>query len=509
VAVTALRTLPPVRGLAVAGRFARRRAGAARRWAGGAALAVEVGVGVAIVLAATERASSLSPPSHREFSPWFAGPLRGLLPSLTRDHVVLQRDMAIAVLAMTAAYGVTLACAAAVRASWVIAAVVALHVAFLLAPPLSLTDLFNYIGYARLGVVRHLNPYTHLPLANRGDPVYHLSNWHRLPSPYGPLFTLLTYPLARLPLPVAYWVYKVAATAASLGMLGALWACARRLRRPPAPAVAFVGLNPILIVYALGGKHNDLIMLALLLAGGWLLLAGREALGGVAVVASVAVKASAALLAPVLLAGSPRRPRALAGAAAGALLCGELALLAFGAHLPALGDQAGLVTPYGIPNLLGLALGHGGEDPAVRRVASIALAASVAACTAVAWQRREWTAPAGWAALAGVAFLSWVMPWYVLWALPFAALSSSRALRTATLVASVYLTLIWSPLMPGIAHGLGLYTSRTPVGKANHHYMQGLLLDHPPQRHHRRHRAHRHRQRVHARQLRSGRPRHG
>ena len=51
-------------------------------------------------------------------------------------------------------------------------------------------------------------------------------------------------PIAKLPLPAAYWTYKVLATLASLGMLAAVWACARRLGRPPAAAVAFVGLEP-------------------------------------------------------------------------------------------------------------------------------------------------------------------------------------------------------------------------------------------------------------------------
>ena len=38
------------------------------------------------------------------------------------------------------------------------------------------------------------------------------------------------------------------------------------------------------------------------------------------------------------------------------------------------------------------------------------------------------------------------MPWYVLWALPFAALSRSRALRAATLVVTA-----WFVLSAGLA----------------------------------------------------------
>ena len=69
----------------------------------------------------------------------------------------------------------------------------AVHAIFLLSPPLALTDLFNYVNYARMEVEHGLNPYTTIPvLEPHSDPTFLLSNWHQLLSPYGPLFTLLT-----------------------------------------------------------------------------------------------------------------------------------------------------------------------------------------------------------------------------------------------------------------------------------------------------------------------------
>ena len=47
------------------------------------------------------------------------------------------------------------------------AAVVVLHVAFLLAPPLLSTDIFNYVDVARLGGRYHLDPYVLPPAARR------------------------------------------------------------------------------------------------------------------------------------------------------------------------------------------------------------------------------------------------------------------------------------------------------------------------------------------------------
>ena len=232
---------------------------------------------------------------------------------------MVERGLHGVLLAMLAMWLLVLVGGHAVRGGVVIGSVVALNLIFLLCPPLALTDLFNYVGYARLDVVHHLNPYVQVPFAQRGDPVYAYSNWHHLRSPYGPLFTLIMLPVARLPLAVAYWTYKVIATAASLGLLAAVWGCARRLGRPPAAAVAFVGLNPLVLVYALGGKHNDVLMMACVMGGGLLILGGREARGGAALAAAVAIKASAGLLAPAVALAARRSGRAVAGAAAGGI----------------------------------------------------------------------------------------------------------------------------------------------------------------------------------------------
>jgi hypothetical protein len=354
--------------------------------------------------------------------------------------------------------------------------VVALNAVFLLCPAFALTDLFNYIGYARLDAVHHLNPYVRLPLAAPRDPVFAYSNWHGLRSPYGPLFTLLLMPVARLPLPAAYWVYKVLATAASLGLLAALWACARRLGRPPAAAVAFVGLNPLVVVYAVGGKHLEPLMMGCLVAGGLLMLVREELAGGVVLAAAVAIKASAGLLAPVIALGTLRRGRAVAGLAGGGLLLLVASLFAFGPHLPDLRDQARLVNGYSVPSLVGYATGHGGADAQVRRTFTLAALAGCAVCAGVAWWLKRWVSPAGWAGLISIACVSWVMSWYVLWALPFAALSRSRVLRGATLVFSAWLVLIWAGTVPRYLRAHGYHTRATATQRANARFTRSLLF---------------------------------
>ena len=163
-------------------------------------------------------------------------------------------------------------------------------------------------------------------------PAFAQTAWRHVGSAYGPLFTIGSYPLAHLGVAAALWAFKAVAALASLGCVALVWRIARQLRRPPGPAVAIFGLNPLLLVWTVGGAHNDLLMLVLTLAGVSLALASREALGGAAVVAAAAVKATAGLAIPFLLLGARRRGRVLAGVAGAAVLLYVLAAEAFPGH---------------------------------------------------------------------------------------------------------------------------------------------------------------------------------
>ena len=88
---------------------------------------------------------------------------------------------------MYVAYVVGLRYVPLLRARWVIATIVGVHVILLLSPPLSLTDVFNYINYGRMGMLHGLDPYTTIPaLGPHSDPSYALSNWHQLLSSLRP-----------------------------------------------------------------------------------------------------------------------------------------------------------------------------------------------------------------------------------------------------------------------------------------------------------------------------------
>lgn len=454
------------------------------------ALCVIVACSLLIVIMAADRPSLLSATTTQRFFPgWMAGPLGGLLPSLTRDGDTLKYIFTGAIVAMYGSYLVGLSYVPRLRARWAIAAVVGVHAIFFLSPPLSLTDVFNYINYARMEVLHNLNPYTTIPvLGPHNDPSFALSNWHELLSPYGPLFTLMTFAVVPLGIAGSFWALKALLMLASLATVALVWKSARLLERDPVAAIVLVGLNPIVLVWGMGGDHNDFFMMFFVVLAFYLVLrAEKDARAwspplvgaGLALATAVAIKASAAILIPVVLAGLLWSRRRVAetglGILVGGIVLGAASVLAFGAHIPDLGTQGRLVTYLSLPNLLGLLLGEGGETNTLRVLLGVALVASVALCSVVAWRRRESITPAGWASVALLATLAWVLPWYVLWVLPLAALSSSRRLRMAALVLGAYLIVSWAPATGILLNKIGFHPEKTPLGRLHQRAVKELL----------------------------------
>jgi hypothetical protein len=429
-----------------------------------------------LILLAASRASLLVPPSKAGFPQWMAGPLHGIFSVFTPNDQALRWTFSLTMGGLYVAYLLALAGVGSLRARWLIGAIVLVHAVLLLSPPLSLTDVFNYLEYGRMGVVHHLNPYVDTPYsAPHADPAYLFGNWHHLLSPYGPLFTMITYALVPLGVPASYWTLKVLLVAASLGTIAIVWRCARALGQDPRLPVAIVGLNPLVLVWGLGGAHSDALMVLALTAGLLAMLARRELIGGMLLATSLALKTSAAVAIPVLLAGAPRKARALAGFAGGAVVLAAGSYAVFGPHIPDVVTQSKFVASLSIPNLLGLGLGLGGETATLRTVLGGALAAVVVGASIQAWRGREVTTAAGVAVFASLVALAWVLPWYLLLLLPFAALSGSRLLLRTTLVLGVWLALSWIPLRPDIVRALGLHPGSTPVGHQQLQMRQRLL----------------------------------
>ena len=412
---------------------------------GRVAIGVLILATLAIVLEATGGASNLVPRAQTLFPAWETGPLHLIgMPTIGNPRT-LGYVFSIVLLVMVLAYLAALAAVRSLSMRMIAIAVVALHLILLLSPPMQLTDIFNYLGYARLGALHHLNPYSHVIDQELFDPVYGYSSWHNLHSPYGPLFTALTYPLAFVSVPIAYWVLKLATVAMSLGFVALVWQCARQLGRDPRLAVAFVAFNPIFLIYEVGAFHNDFFMLVPMLAAVSLTLARRDRSAGAMVMVAAAVKATAVVLLPFVLVAAhtkQRRIRVLAGAAGATVLLALLSVSLFGLSIPNLSQQSSLLTGTSIANVAGLILHVGGASPWFAKLLDVVV---VGVVVHQFLRNRDWLSGTGWATLALICSLGWLMPWYVVWLLPFAALVVGPRLRTIALVLTVYLIVAFMP----------------------------------------------------------------
>jgi hypothetical protein len=378
---------------------------------------------------------------------WLRGPLDGLA-----EPITVKGFIGLTILL----YGLYLAvvwAADAVRMSWALVAIGALHLIFLLGPPMYLTDVFNYLGFARLDVLHGLSPYAHHPSAVPSDAVFPYVTWPHITSPYGPLFTLGSYATVPLGIAGGVWAYKVSVAAASLVCVWLVWLLARELGRPQVPAIVLVGLNPLLLAYGVGGAHNDVYMLALVLGGVLLAVRGREALGAGAIVAGAAVKATGGLALPFLWLGARHRGAVVRGALIAAAGVVAVSAVAFGTDviraLAPFGEQASTTNLRSFPGQIADGfLGRGSVPPEIQ-AGAVALFV-VLAVLAFLHARRDgdWIGGVGWTTLALLLTLTWVMPWYIAWLLPFAALSLQTRLRAATLACGAFLLVVHLPYPP-------------------------------------------------------------
>jgi len=391
-----------------------------------------------IVFDAAVGASPLLP-----YSPYFTGWLR---------HVTGQR------LSYTVFLGNLLAFSAAYAALLPLAR--RLPTRAIIGPVLLSTDIFSYIAYARLGVLHGLSPYGYAPWDIRYDAIYEFvgTDWIHAATAYGPLFTLFSYPFAVLGVVGAVWGMKVVAVAACACVLWLTWRCAAMRGLDQRFALFVVGANPLLVIYTMGGAHNDFLMIALMMAAvlltigmppegedrgggalglrGWGPAARREAWAGAALVAGTLVKATVATMLPFMILSRRRLP-AIVGAVI-ALLVGLLvAYLAFGIQgmniVAALNRDSAFVSSDSFAAQLAHLLGKPGVYPADHEILMGALVVIGVYLLWRTWRGYDWVAASGWALLAITVTSTWLLPWYLVWPLPLAAVSRDRRLLWATL----------------------------------------------------------------------------
>ena len=318
-------------------------------------------------------------------------------------------------------------------------------VAALAFPVVFSSDVYAYAGYGDMAL-HGIDPYSHARITVR-DPLLDAMQWQwGNPPPmcvYGPAFVWLAREIVAAFLPFGpaapLWALRILSCIALVACAPLAYAAFSRF---PAKirllAASGIALNPIAI-WSCAEGHNDVFVLAIVLAGFAMLQRGRAFAGAFVIAVSALVKAPGLLPAFAAVLASwhdrARFGRVLTGAATGAAIVAALAIpleygaqthLAQGGHFfPQLSPQAllALVLPVPIAALLVLTacvlLAFRGVRDLLRGNLDGALAIALAV----------------WFAIPNP------YPWYALWILPVAFLAwgtpKAVAVVAATLLAGL------------------------------------------------------------------------
>ena len=287
-------------------------------------------------------------------------------------------------------------------------------------------DIWSYAMYGRIVAVHHASPYRHVPDEYPNDPMLRFVSptWLHTGSVYGPAFVVFAAAVAPIGGDSAARTRVQYQATAALAVAGALLLVWRRTRSPG--AIAWLGLHPVIGLEIVNGGRNDALIGLGVLGAILLVERGKLRTSGVVTGVAATIKATGALAGAGLAIWTWRRRgfrRAAIFAAAGSVVVA-------GAYLAAGGTAA-----------LG-PLEHAGTQFSRASfwshlpISSTAAIIATAAVVAVGLWRYTKDDPA----LAGVAgpaaFLlaaPYVLPGYLGWVLPGAALLHSR--KTARIIA--------------------------------------------------------------------------
>lgn len=342
----------------------------------------------------------------------------------------------------------------------------------LLSVPLFSRDTYSYLAQGAL-LRDGFDPYVVGPIENPNSLLDDVSSiWTTTTAPYGPAFILVAKFVTLL-----VGNHVVAGTMLlRLCMLPGLalliWAAprvARHVGADGAVALWICVLNPLVIIHLMGGVHNEMLMVGLMMAGIALMFARRHVAGAALIAVAVAVKATAVLALPFMvwvwmrhLAGNRLRAFAIASGASIATFVAVFAVLSglAGVGLGWLTALQGsvkiinwLTVPTAVANITNLIGGWFGTVNfyAVLDVTRLAGIAVILVALPLLWWRfrhddRQALAGIAWAMLVVVLFVPAALPWYYTWPLAvISALTQSRAALAAIAGFSTWIMVIFKP----------------------------------------------------------------
>ncbi|MDH6678166.1 alpha-1,6-mannosyltransferase [Rhodococcus sp. LBL1] len=359
----------------------------------------------------------------------------------------------------------------------------------LLAVPMFSRDAYSYLAQGAL-LRDGFDPYAVGPVVNPGLLLDNVSNvWTTTTAPYGPVSLLIGQGITTITgdnVIAGTMLLRVAFLPGLALMMWALPRLARQLGGKPTIAVWLAVLNPLVLIHLIGGVHNELLMVGLMVAGITLAL-DRKHVASVAVIAlGVAVKAMAGIALPFIVwiwmihereralaeGREPATPLASFVRAAGvgvavfaAIFTAASAIAGVGlGWLTALSGSAKIINWLSLPTIMAhiVTVGTGWFTglrlaPVLEVTRTICAVALAAALVWIWWRFRKTERDAVMGilvALVAIVVLSpAALPWYYSWPLAIAAgFSMSTRMLQVLVGLSTWLMLVFQP-----DGGLGMY----------------------------------------------------
>lgn len=315
--------------------------------------------------------------------------------------------------------------------------------------PRNSNDVYAYASYGRLIAEYQANPYERPPSDFAGDHyVQRLAReWLPVRTVYGPAFTGLSA-VAMEVLPSRFAARVFFQALAAVAMLAALWVVWLLTR--DVGTVAFAGLHPVVAASIVNGGHNDVLVGLAILGGVALAARARYITAGIVLALGGLVKIVGGLALAAVAWWVWRRvgrAAALRVAIAGGVVTAAAYLAVGPFHaIDALRDAARYITRFTVARAFAPGVAQN-TDEAARIVSYAGIAMAVITVVLVIGYARSSALPAV-AAVSVVTYLlvaAYVLPWYVAWALPVAALQRSTTVARIAAAAGAALMLVYWP----------------------------------------------------------------
>jgi alpha-1,6-mannosyltransferase len=352
----------------------------------------------------------------------------------------------------------------------------------LLSAPVFSRDTYSYLAQGAL-LRDGFDPYVVGPVDNVNSLLDNVSPiWTTTTAPYGPAFILVAKFVTMLVGENVVAGTMLLRLCMLPGLIMLIWAAPRVARHVGAGGAAALWicvLNPLVIIHLMGGVHNEMLMVGLMMAAIALTLGDRPAWGVSLVALAVAVKATAGLALPFMVWIWMRQLRtrrrlgsvsafAVATAASAAIFAIVFAVVSLlaGVGLGWLTALAGsvkiinwLTIPTATANLINAVGGLFGSVNfyAVLEITRIIGIAIIAISLPLLWWRyrhddREALTGIALAMLVVCLFVPAALPWYYTW--PLAVLAALAQNRAAIALIAGFSTWIMVIFKPDGSHGM-------------------------------------------------------